>query len=72
MSTDTHPNKSTKLALDTIRANEIAIKTPKQVKVTAVVTMLKVFGNKINNSRNANPKKLLNKPYKWLNSKKRL
>ena len=47
------------------------LKTPKQVKVTAVVTMLKVFGDKINNSRNANPKKLLNKPYKWLNLKKK-
>jgi hypothetical protein len=39
--------------------------------VTAVVTMLKVFGDKINNSRSANPKKLLNKPNKWLNSKKK-
>ena len=47
------------------------LKTPKQVKVTAVVTMLKVFGDKINNSRNANPKKLLNKLNKWLNSKKK-
>ena len=45
------------------------LKTPKQVKVTAVVTMLKVFGDKINNSRNK-LKKLLNKPNKWLNSKK--
>ena len=58
ISTDTHPNKSTKLALDTIRANEIAIENPETGKVTAVVTMLKVFGDKINNSRNANPKKL--------------
>ncbi len=33
------------------------LKTPKQVKVTAVVTMLKVFGDKNNNSRNDNPKK---------------
>jgi len=39
--------------------------------VTAVVTMLKVSGDKINNSRNANPKKLLNKPNKWLNLKKK-
>jgi hypothetical protein len=37
--------------------------------VTAVVTMLKVFGDKLNNSRNTNPKKLLNKPNKWQNSK---
>jgi len=33
--------------------------------------MLKVFGDNINNSLNANPKKLLNKPNKWLNSKKK-
>ena len=32
ISTDTHPNKSTKLALDTIRANEIAIKNPETGK----------------------------------------
>ena len=68
-STDTRPIKATKLALDTIRANEIAIENPETGKVTAVVTMLQVFGHKINNSRNANPKKLLNKPNKWLNSK---
>jgi hypothetical protein len=37
--------------------------------VTAVVNMLTVLGDKINNSWNANPKKLLNKPNKWLNSK---
>ncbi len=70
MSTDTHPNKSTKLAHDTIRANEIAIENPETGKVTAVVTMLKVFGDRINNSQNANPKKFLNKPNNWLNSKK--
>ncbi len=68
---DTHPVKATKLALDTIRANEIAIENSKTGKVTAVVAILKVFGDKINNSRNANPKKLLNKPTKWLNSKKK-
>jgi hypothetical protein len=39
--------------------------------VTSVVTMLKIFGDNINNSRNANPKKLLNKPHKLLNSKKK-
>jgi len=71
MSTDTHPNKFTKLALDTIGANEIAIENPETGKVTAVVAMLKVFGDKINNSRNANPKKLINKPNKRLNSKKK-
>ena len=71
VSTDTCPIKATKLALDTIKANEIAIKNSKTGKVTAVVAILKVLGNKISNSRNANPEKLLNKPNKWLNSKKK-
>jgi len=44
-STDTHPIKATKLALDTIRANEIAIENSKTGKVTAAVAILKVFGN---------------------------
>jgi hypothetical protein len=39
--------------------------------VTAVVAICKLFGDIINNSRNANPKKLLNKPNEWLNSKKK-
>ena len=43
-STYSRPIKTTKLALDTIRANEIAIENPETGKVTAVVTMLKVFG----------------------------
>jgi hypothetical protein len=42
-STDTHPIKATKLALDTIRANEIAIKNSKTGKVTAVVAIQKGF-----------------------------
>ena len=69
--TDTRPIKATKLALDTIKANEIAIENSKTGKVTAVVAILKVFGDKISSSRNANPEKLLNKPNKRLNSKKR-
>ena len=69
--TDIRPIKSTKLALETIRANEIAIEISKTGKVTAVVAILKIFGENINNQRNANPKKLLNKPNKWLNSKKK-
>ncbi len=64
-STDTHPIKATKLALDVIRANEIAIENSKTSKVTAVVAILKVFGDK-SNSRNS---KLLIKPNKWLNLK---
>jgi len=70
ISTDTRPIKATKLAPETIRANEIAINS-KTGKVTAVVAMLKVFGENINNSRNANPKKLLNKPNIRLNEKKK-
>jgi hypothetical protein len=70
-STDTRLIKTTKLALDTIRANEIAIENSKTGKVTAVVEILKVFGDNIRNSRNANPGKLLNKPNKKLNSKKK-
>jgi hypothetical protein len=44
-STDTRPIKATKLALDTIRANEITIENSKTGKVTAVVAILKVFGD---------------------------
>ena len=70
ISSDTHPIKATKQALDTIRANEISIENSKTGKVTAVVTILKIFGENINNLWNANPKKLFNKPNNWLNSKK--
>jgi hypothetical protein len=66
-STDTHLIEATKLALDVIRANEIAIENSKTGKVTAVVTILMVFGDK-SNSRNS---KLLIKPNKWLNLKKK-
>jgi len=69
-STDTRPIKATKLALDTIRANEIAIENSKIGKVTAVVAILKFFGDNVHNSQNANPGKLLNKPNKRLKSKK--
>jgi hypothetical protein len=67
-STDTHPIKATKLALDIIRANKIAIENSKTGKVTAVVAILKVFGDE-SNSRNS---KLLIKPNKQLNSKKKI
>jgi hypothetical protein len=70
-SNDTRPIKATQLALDIIRANEIAIENSKTGKVTTVVAILKIFGDKFGNSRNANPKKLLNKPNKRLNSKKK-
>jgi len=70
-STDTRPIKATKLALDTIRANEIAIENSKTGKVTAVVAILKTFGDNIHNSQIADPGKLLNKPNKRLNLKKK-
>jgi hypothetical protein len=70
-SIDTRLLKATKLAIDVSKANKITIKTSKTGKVTAVVAILKVFGDKPNNSRNANPGKSLNKPNKWLNSKKK-
>jgi hypothetical protein len=66
----TRPIKATKLAPDVIRANKIAIENSKTGKVTAVVAILKVFGDK-SNSRNSNPRKLLVKSNKWLNSKKK-
>ena len=70
-SIDTRPIKATKLAVDVSKANEIAIETSKTGKVTSVVAILKVFGDKPNNSQNANPGKLLSKPNKWLNLKKK-
>ncbi len=39
--------KATKLALVIIRANEITIENSKTGKVTAVVAILKVFGDKL-------------------------
>ena len=39
--------------------------------MTAVVAILKVFGDIFTNSRNGSPKKLLNTPNKWLNLKKK-
>ena len=62
-SIDTRPIKATKLALDTIRANEIAIENSKTGKVTAVMGILLVFGDNTHNSRNANPGKLINSQY---------
>jgi hypothetical protein len=47
-STDTHPIKAPKLAHDVIRANEVTIEHSKTSKVTAVVAILKVFGDESN------------------------
>jgi hypothetical protein len=70
-STDTRPIKATKLAPDNVRANEIAIENSETVKVTAVMAILQVFGDNTHNSWNANPGKLINKPSKRLNLKKK-
>jgi hypothetical protein len=51
-STDTRLIKATKLALDIIRANKIAIENSKTGKVTAVVAIPKVFGDKSNSRAN--------------------
>jgi hypothetical protein len=50
-STDTRLIKATKLALDIISANEIANKNSKTGKVTAVVAILKIFGDKSNSQQ---------------------
>jgi hypothetical protein len=62
-STDTRLIKATKLVLDIIRVNEIAIENSKNGKVTAVVAILKVIGDK-SNTHNSNPRKLQIKPHK--------
>ena len=67
-SADTRPIKATKLAHDIIKANESAIENSKTGKVTAVIAILKVFGDKFTNSRSANPEKLRNKPNKWVST----
>jgi hypothetical protein len=66
-SIDTCLSKATKLALDVIRANEITIENSKTGKATALVAILKVFRDK-SNSQNS---KLLIKPNKRLNLKKK-
>jgi hypothetical protein len=48
--------------VDITGANEIPIENSKTGKVTAVVAILKVFGDTPNNSRNTNLEKLLSKP----------
>jgi hypothetical protein len=72
LTTDTRPIKATKLAVDIDRANEIAIENSKTKtdRVTAVVAILKGFGDIINNSRSNNPGKLFSKPNTRLNPKK--
>jgi hypothetical protein len=71
-STDTCSIKATRTALDIAKAKQKATENSKTGKVTAVVAVMKIFGNKIVNSRNANSGKTLIKPNKWLNSKKNI
>ena len=65
--TDTCPIKATRRALDIAKANKKAIEDSKTGKVTAVVAVMKIFGSKIDNLRNANSGKALIKPHEWLN-----
>ena len=70
ISTDTHPIKATKLALDITKANEMAIENSKTGKVTAAATIMRVCGGKSSNSRNAILGKMLKGPYNRSYSKK--
>ncbi len=70
-STDTRPIKATRTALNVIKAKQKATKNSKTRKVTAVAAVLKIFGNKIVNSRNSNSGKTEIKPKIWLNLKKK-
>jgi hypothetical protein len=54
-----------------IKAQQKATKNSKTGKVTAVVAVMKIFGNKIVNSRNSRSGKMEIKPKTWLNSKKK-
>ncbi len=69
-STDTHPIKATRTALHIIKAKQKATKNSATGKVTAVVAVMKIFGNRIVNSRNSKSGKTLIKPKIWLNLKK--
>ena len=70
-STDTRPIKATISALDIIKAKQKAAENSETGKVTAVVAVMKIFGNNIVNSRNSKSGKTLIKPKIWLNSKKK-
>jgi hypothetical protein len=48
-STDTRPIKATRTALNVIKATQKATKNSKTGKVTAIVAVMKIFGNKIVN-----------------------
>ena len=52
-STDTRPIIATRTALDITKAKQKAIENSKTGKVTALVAVMKIFGNKIVKSRNS-------------------
>jgi hypothetical protein len=70
-STDTHPIKATRTALNIIKARQKATKNSETGKVTVVVAVMKIFGNKIVNSGNSKSGKMKMKPKIWLNLKKK-
>jgi hypothetical protein len=70
-STDTLPIKATRTALNLIKAQQKATENSKTGKVTSVFAVMKIFGNKIVNSRNSNSGKTEIKPITWLNLKKK-
>jgi hypothetical protein len=70
-SSDTCLIKATRIALENIKANEELIQNLKTGKVTAVVTIMKIFDTNVVNSRNSNSRKLSIKSNKQLNLKKK-
>ena len=50
-STDTRPIKATRTALNIVKTKQKATKNSETGKVTAVVAVMKIFGNKIVNSQ---------------------
>ncbi len=70
-STDTHPIKATKTALNLIKAKQNATENSKTGKVTVVVVVMKIVGNKNVNLRNSKSGKTDIKPKTRLNSKEK-
>jgi hypothetical protein len=70
-STDTNPIKATRTVLDLTKAQRKATENSKTGKVTAIVAVMKIFSNKIVDSRNSKSGKIEIKPKTWLNSKKK-
>jgi hypothetical protein len=71
ISSDTHLIKATRTVLIIIKADKKLIENSKTGKVTAVVTIMKIFDKNIVNSWNSNSGKLSVNPNKLLNSKKK-